>query len=52
MLKRNASVGLLFVFALALKAEDKSAISAGLNPRQPTHKMQRRFTRKIPTEQM
>ena len=28
MLKRNASIGLLFVFALALKAEDKNAISA------------------------
>ena len=28
MLKRNASTGLLFVFALALKAEDKNAISA------------------------
>src|SRR5690348_7432420 len=28
MLKRNASIGLLFVFALVLKAEDKNAISA------------------------
>lgn len=28
MLKRNASVWLLFVFALALKAEDKTSISA------------------------
>lgn len=28
MLKRNASIGLLFVFALALKAEDKTAIPA------------------------
>lgn len=28
MLKRNASMGLLFVFALTLKAEDKNAISA------------------------
>ena len=28
MLKRNASLWLLFVFALALKAEDKTAISA------------------------
>lgn len=28
MLKRNAAIGLLFVFVLALKAEDKTAISA------------------------